>query len=88
MNDSFVANLVPNEICAEETINLFGVEFTPIRLLHGRLPIVGFMVTTEVTPGSTPGIKIAYCTDVSSIPPETWPYLEDLDTLVLDMLQA
>jgi len=80
VNDSFVANLVPNEISVGKPINLYGVEFIPIRLLHGRLPIVGFVITT-------PEVKIAYCTDVSSIPPETWPYLEGLDTLVLDMLR-
>ena len=80
VNDSFVANLVPNELSVGEPINLYGVEFIPIRLLHGRLPIVGFVITT-------PEVKIAYCTDVSSIPPETWPYLEGLDTLVLDMLR-
>ncbi len=30
---------------------------------------------------------MAYCTDVSAIPPETWPQLEGLRTLVLDMLR-
>ena len=81
VNDSFVANLIPNEISVDEPINLHGVLFTPIRLLHGKLPIVGFRI--EV-PG---GPNIAYCTDVSSIPPETWPQLEQLDVLVLDMLR-
>ncbi|MFM8817393.1 MAG: MBL fold metallo-hydrolase, partial [Phycisphaerales bacterium] len=27
------------------------------------------------------------CTDVNAIPPETWPLLRGLDTLVLDMLR-
>lgn len=81
VNNSFVANLIPNELVVGESVNLFGVEFTPVRLLHGRLPIVGFVI--EVPNGE----KISYCTDVSSIPPETWPWLEDLDTLVLDMLR-
>ena len=80
VNDSFVANLVPHEILTGELINLFGVEFTPIRLLHGHLPIVGFRI--EAT-----GTKIAYCTDVSSIPTGTWSMLEELDVLVLDMLR-
>ncbi len=81
VNDSFVANLIPNELSPETTINLFGVAFTPIRLLHGRLPILGYVI--EVPSGE----KIAYCTDVSSIPPETWPFLEGTKTLVLDMLR-
>ena len=80
VNDSFVANLIPNELAVGEPIDIFGVRFTPIRLLHGRLPIVGFCVEVE-------GTKVAYCTDVSSIPPETWPMLEDTETLVLDMLR-
>jgi len=80
VNDSFVANLVPNELTVERPINLFGVRFIPIRLLHGRLPIVGFRIDTGKS-------SIAYCTDVSSIPPETWPQLEGLDVLVLDMLR-
>jgi phosphoribosyl 1,2-cyclic phosphate phosphodiesterase len=81
VNDSFVANLIPNEIMVEQPINLHGVVFTPIRLLHGRLPIVGFRIDVPSGP------SIAYCTDVSSIPPETWPCLEGLDALVLDMLR-
>ena len=81
VNDSFVANLVPNELSVGDPINLYGVEFTPIRLLHGRLPIVGFRIDVPNGP------SIAYCTDVSSIPPETWPQLENLDVLVLDMLR-
>ena len=64
-----------------EPILLHGVSFTPIRLLHGRLPIVGYRIDV---PG---GPSMAYCTDVSSIPPETWPELLGLDILVLDMLR-
>ena len=30
---------------------------------------------------------LAYCTDVSAIPPESWPLLEGLETLVLDALR-
>jgi len=81
VNDSFVANLIPNEIAVDEQFVLYGVSITPIRLLHGKLPIVGFRIDV---PG---GPSLAYCTDVSSIPPETWPLLENLDVLVLDMLR-
>ncbi len=84
INDSFVANLIPHELFPEKPIHLFGVIFTPIRLLHGNLPIVGFRILVSDTKTDT---KIAYCTDVSSIPLEAWPLLEDLDVLVLDMLR-
>ncbi len=81
VNDSFVANLVPNELTVDTALDLHGVLFTPIRLLHGRLPIVGFRIDVPDGP------SLAYCTDVSSIPPESWPQLLKLDTLVLDMLR-
>lgn len=59
-----------------EPFELCGVQIHPIRLLHGRLPILGFRVG-----------KIAFCTDVSEIPDESWTLLEDLDTLVIGALR-
>ena len=53
-----------------------GLTIRPLRLMHGRLPILGFRVR-----------DVAYCTDVSEIPAETWPHLEGLDTLVVDALR-
>ena len=32
-------------------------------------------------------LPLAYCTDVSAIPPETWKHLSGLKTLVLDALR-
>jgi phosphoribosyl 1,2-cyclic phosphate phosphodiesterase len=48
----------------------------PIRLEHGRFAVLGFRVG-----------DLAYCTDVSRIPPESWPLLGGLDTLILDALR-
>jgi phosphoribosyl 1,2-cyclic phosphate phosphodiesterase len=96
VNDSFVATLIPHLIDVGKTIDLFGVRFTALRLLHGRLPILGYRIDAlnEENPPATPPphqqpspLPIAYCTDVSAIPPETWPHLTDLKTLVLDMLR-
>jgi phosphoribosyl 1,2-cyclic phosphate phosphodiesterase len=92
VNDSFVATLTPNLIAPLVPIDLFGVRILPIPLLHGRLPILGFRIealdpdgtVSDEQPGPFP---LAYCTDVSGIPAETWPHLEGLDTLVLDMLR-
>jgi phosphoribosyl 1,2-cyclic phosphate phosphodiesterase len=50
--------------------------WTPIKLLHGEMPVLGFRVG-----------NLAYCTDVSEIPEESFPLLEGLDVLVLDALQ-
>ncbi len=53
-----------------------GRSVTPINLLHGQMPVLGFRVG-----------DFAYCTDVSEIPPESWPLLEGLDALILDALR-
>ncbi len=87
VNQTFVASLIPNAIGpAPEGGSLQlpaaggGATWTPLRLLHGRLPIVGFRIDFD-------GAAVAYCTDVSSIPPETYPLLQGLDVLVLDALR-
>ncbi|MHC4766125.1 MAG: MBL fold metallo-hydrolase, partial [Planctomycetota bacterium] len=92
VNESFVATLIPHEIEVDRPLDLHGLRFTPLRLLHGRLPILGYRVealgssgqVAEQQPGPLP---LAYCTDVSGVPPETWPRLTGLRTLVLDMLR-
>jgi phosphoribosyl 1,2-cyclic phosphate phosphodiesterase len=91
-NDSFVATLIPHLIDPARPIDLFGVRLRPLRLLHGRMPILGFRVEAvdgagRVAPAQPPPLPLAYCTDVSAIPPETWPALRGLRTLVLDMLR-
>lgn len=53
-----------------------GLHVVPVRLLHGRRPILGFRCGT-----------FAYLTDCSAIPEESWPLLEGLDVLVLDALR-
>lgn len=88
INDSFVATLIPRRIEPEHPFDLFGLRVTPIRLLHGRLPIVGFRFDPPAATANAPGpLPLAYCTDVSAIPPETWPRLRGLRTLVLDALR-
>jgi phosphoribosyl 1,2-cyclic phosphate phosphodiesterase len=53
-----------------------GATWTPIPLLHGDMPVLGFRVG-----------RVAYCTDVSKIPDASYSLLEGLDVLVLDALQ-
>lgn len=89
VNASFVATLIPNLIEPNTPIDLHGLRFTPLRLLHGRLPIVGFRIDRvdgSAAPQDDP-LPLAYCTDVSSIPPETWSALDGLKTLFLDALR-
>ena len=93
VNDSFVASLIPNEIRPEEPLNLFGLWITPIRLFHGRLPILGFIIHPKLDESPTPrpptGERsgIGYLTDVSTIPPESMIQIGRLKTLILDMLR-
>lgn len=60
----------------EGEFEIGGVKWQPVKLLHGNLPSLGFRVG-----------RLAYLTDVSQIPEESWGHLEDLDVLVLDGLQ-
>ena len=55
--------------------DLAGQTWTPIPLLHGGMPVLGFRV------GS-----LAYCTDVSQIPAASYELMQNLDVLVLDAL--
>jgi phosphoribosyl 1,2-cyclic phosphate phosphodiesterase len=70
----FRPHLVHRKITDEFQIG--PMTWKPIRLFHGKLPILGFRVG-----------RLAYCTDVNLIPEESFELLQDLDLLVLDALQ-
>jgi len=55
---------------------LLGETILPIRLDHGHFRVLGFRIG-----------NLAYCTDVSNIPHESWPKLGGLDILILDALR-
>lgn len=56
--------------------NLFGLRVEPIHLYHGPLHVYGFRFG-----------NFAYCTDVNSIPEESFSQLSGLEVLVLDALR-
>jgi len=56
--------------------DLFGLEFTPIPILHGKAPILGFRFGAA-----------AYLTDHSDIPESSMELLRGLDVLFLDALR-
>jgi phosphoribosyl 1,2-cyclic phosphate phosphodiesterase len=92
VNDSFVADLIARPIEEDRAFDLFGLRFTPVPLLHGRLPILGFRIEAVDARGEAlaeqPGpLPLAYCTDCSAIPPKSWALLGGLRTLVLDLLR-
>ncbi len=92
VNDSFVADLFVRTIRAGEPIDVHGMRFSPFEVLHGRLPVLAFRIEAldetgriaKVQPGPLP---LAYCTDLSAMPPAAWPLLRGLETLVLDCLR-
>lgn len=57
-------------------ISLFGLEFIPVRLDHGKGTVYGFRFG-----------RAAYLTDHSDIPPESMEKLAGLDVLFLDALR-
>lgn len=60
-----------------DPIEILGAEVIPIPLLHGpNYDVLGFRVG-----------RVAYCTDVSEIPPASMELLQDLDVLILDALR-
>jgi phosphoribosyl 1,2-cyclic phosphate phosphodiesterase len=60
----------------EGPFDLWGERLTPLPVLHGNLPVLGFRFG-----------KTAYVTDFSSVPETTLPLLEGLDVLILDALR-
>ena len=58
-----------------EPFDLAGARITPIPVMHGKLPILGYRINNA-----------AYITDVSEIPESSFPLLAGLDTLLLDCL--
>lgn len=55
---------------------VLGETIMPVHLEHGRFNVLGFRIR-----------NLAYCTDVSRIPPASRELLQGLDTLVLDALR-
>ena len=82
LNRSFIPKLATHLI---EPLGGFtlagGLRVLPLRLMHGRQPILGFRFDV---PG---GRAIAYCTDCSSVPDASVPHLDGLDVLVMDGLR-
>jgi len=86
VNQSFVATLVAHTVHPDLPFEFFGIKVIPFRLLHGRLGILGYRLESDL-PGAEKIFPLAYCTDVSAIPTNTWPQLRGLRTLVLDALR-
>ena len=70
-----VVKLDPHLI--EGPFDLWGLKLTPVPVLHGRMPVLGFRFR-----------GMGYVTDVSEIPESSQALLEGLDVLIIDALRA
>ncbi|MCC8154098.1 MAG: MBL fold metallo-hydrolase [Tannerellaceae bacterium] len=59
-----------------QSFEVKGIEVQPIRLMHAALPIIGFRIG-----------KMAYLTDLKTIPEEEYFKLENLDVLIMNALK-
>ena len=69
-----IARLDPHLI--DGPFDLWGLRLTPVPVLHGNLPILGFRFG-----------QAAYLTDFSAIPEASLPLLDGLEVLILDALR-
>ncbi len=59
-----------------DPFELLGARVVPVRLVHGRSPVLGYRFG-----------DVAYCTDTKQVPPQSAGLLENLDVLILDCLR-
>lgn len=60
----------------EEPFEIRGVRITPLRVIHGKMPIFGYKIGNW-----------AYITDASELPEATMKKLEGIDTLIINALR-
>lgn len=65
-----------NRVEPGKLFTIGGVEIMPLRIMHGRLPILGFRVG-----------RFAYITDMKQCPEETLGMLGEIDTLIVNGLR-
>lgn len=71
-----VPTIIPHIIEPDRSFTLFDIEVTPIRVMHAKLPILGFRIE-----------NFAYMTDVSNLPDDQLDKLSGIDTLVVSALR-
>ena len=83
-----------NEIHKHTTFQIGDISITPFEVMHHDLPILGY-VFSPLAPNPSPltsnpsplTSKLAYITDLKTIAPEELPFLEGVDTLVVNALR-
>ena len=65
-----------HEILPHQPLQIGDFEITPIEVMHGHLPILGFRIG-----------PLTYITDMKTIEDSEWPYLEGTELLVVNALR-
>lgn len=71
-----VPRLELHQIAPHEPLRVADLTIVPIQVMHGKMPILGFRIG-----------KFAYITDMKTIGDGELPYLEGVDTLVVNALR-
>lgn len=71
-----IPQITLNRLSEEKNVQIGGISFTPISVIHGKLPILGYRFN-----------RVAYVTDCSEIPAPSMDKLQGLDTLILGALR-
>lgn len=71
-----IPRITVDEVEPHVPLYIKGVEVIPIRVMHGRLPILGYRIG-----------RMAYITDLKTLPDEEWAYLQGLDCLIVNALR-
>ena len=65
------------EICPDMPFSAGNIDIMPIRVMHGKLPILGFRIG-----------RMAYVTDMKSIPDNETGHLDNLEVLIVNALHT
>lgn len=65
-----------HNISPYKPFHLLGLQIHPLRVEHGRMPILGYRIG-----------PVAFCTDVSHLPTQTMNELQNLEVLILGALR-
>lgn len=63
-------------LTAGQTVSIDGINVLPLRVNHGKIPILGFKIG-----------NMAYITDALTLPEDTYSALQGIDTLVINALR-
>lgn len=69
---------VIENVIEEDKFSVAGFTIEPIKILHGPLPILGYLIDD----------KVAYLTDVKTIPTESLEKLRGVDVLIISALRV